>query len=77
MASNFYRAKDGPRYKLGHGLEIGFISMGILASFVLLTGYGVENKKRARKIDEGALDLYSPEELSEQGDKAVTFRYVY
>ncbi|KAE9982137.1 hypothetical protein BLS_006483 [Venturia inaequalis] len=24
MASNFYRARDSPRYVLGHGLEIGF-----------------------------------------------------
>jgi MFS family permease len=77
MASNFYRAKDGPRYKLGHSLELGFIGMGIVASLVLLAGYSSENRKRARKIDEGALDLYTPEELSEQGDKAITFRYVY
>lgn len=77
MASNFYRARDGPRYVLGHGLELGFIGGGLIACAVLLMGYTAQNRKRARKIDEGALDLYSPEELSEKGDRALTYRYVY
>ena len=77
MASNFYRAKDGPRYRLGHGLELGFVGMGILAALALLVGYTTENRKRARRIEQGALDSYTPQELSEQGDRAVTFRYVY
>ncbi|KAK4238961.1 major facilitator superfamily domain-containing protein [Achaetomium macrosporum] len=77
MASNFYRAKDAPRYRLGHGLELGFIGAGVIAALVLLAGYSAENRKRARRIDEGALDSYTPEELSDQGDKALTFRYVY
>ncbi|KAK4170903.1 major facilitator superfamily domain-containing protein [Triangularia setosa] len=77
MASNFYRAKDAPRYRLGHGLELGFIGAGIAASLILLVGYSTANKKRTRKIENGALTRYTPEELSEKGDKAVTFRYVY
>ncbi|KAL2024971.1 hypothetical protein VTK56DRAFT_3670 [Thermocarpiscus australiensis] len=77
MASNFYRAKDAPRYILGHGLELGFIGGGIIACLILLVGYSAENKKRASKIEEGALDSYTPELLSAKGDKAVTFRYVY
>lgn len=77
MASNFYRAKDAPRYQLGHALELGFIVGGIIASFVLLEGYSRANKSRERKVREGALDQYSQEELSEKGDRALTFRYVY
>ncbi|KAK0736553.1 major facilitator superfamily domain-containing protein [Apiosordaria backusii] len=77
MASNFYRAKDAPRYQLGHGLELGFIGAGIVASLTLLVGYSSANKRRERKIEEGALSQYTPEELSEKGDKAITFRYVY
>jgi len=77
MASNFYRARDGPRYILGHGLELGFIGAGLIACAILLVGYTAQNRKRAREIDEGALNLYSPEELSDKGDKAVTYRYVY
>ncbi|KAK4122992.1 MFS general substrate transporter [Parathielavia appendiculata] len=77
MASNFYRAKDAPQYKLGHGLELGFIGAGIIASLILLIGYSAQNKKRARKIQDGVLDSYTVEELSAKGDRAITFRYVY
>jgi hypothetical protein len=76
MASNFYRARDAPRYRLGHGLELGFIGAGVVASLVLVVGYTAENKKRARRMEEGALDSYTPQELSEMGDRAVTYRYV-
>ncbi|SPQ22972.1 a6b7797f-7c22-47a5-81fe-af5e241fd7b4 [Thermothielavioides terrestris] len=77
MASNFYRARDAPGYRLGHGLELGFIVAGIIASLTLLVGYHAENKKRARKIENGALDTCTPAELEDQGDRAITFRYVY
>jgi hypothetical protein len=76
MASNFYRARDAPRYTLGHGLELGFIGAGLVASLILIAGYTAQNRKRARLIDDGALASLTPEELSEKGDKAVTFRYV-
>ncbi|KAH6624132.1 major facilitator superfamily domain-containing protein [Chaetomium sp. MPI-SDFR-AT-0129] len=76
MASNFYRAKDKPRYILGHGLELGFIVGGIIASLILVVGYTAQNKKRAKQMDEGGLDAYTPQELSEKGDRALTYRYV-
>lgn len=76
MASNFYRAKDAPRYVLGHGLELGFIGGGIIASAILVLGYTSQNRKRAKRIEEGALDLYTTQELSEKGDRAITYRYV-
>ena len=77
MASNFYRARDAPNYRLGHGLELGFIGGGIIASLILVFGYSSANKRREREISEGALERITPEELSAQGDRAVTFRYVY
>ncbi|KAK3680912.1 major facilitator superfamily domain-containing protein [Podospora appendiculata] len=77
MASNFYRQKDSPRFILGHALEIAFITAGIIASVILLTGYASINKKRERKMREGGLDNYTQEELSRLGDKALTFRYMY
>ncbi|KAI1335590.1 major facilitator superfamily domain-containing protein [Xylariaceae sp. FL0016] len=77
MASNFYRQKDSPRYILGHALELGFICAGIIASFVLIAGYTSINKKRAQVMEEGGHARFTPEELSAQGDRAVTFRYVY
>ncbi|KAK4109231.1 MFS general substrate transporter [Canariomyces notabilis] len=77
MASNFYRARDAPHYKLGHGLELGFIGAGLIASFILLAGYSAANKKREKRMNEGAIDSYTSAELSAKGDKAITFRYVY
>ncbi|GAB1316860.1 hypothetical protein MFIFM68171_07070 [Madurella fahalii] len=77
MASNFYRARDSPRYILGHGLELGFIAAGIVASFILLGSYSMINKKRRRLVDDETSVKYTNEELSRKGDKAVTFRYMY
>ncbi|KAM5356487.1 hypothetical protein ACJ41O_003133 [Fusarium nematophilum] len=77
MAANFYRQKDGPRYILGHGLELGFIGAGIVAAFVLIFGYDRINKSRARKMAAGEHNQYTEEELSAQGDKALTWRYMH
>jgi hypothetical protein len=77
MASNFYRAKDSPRYKLGHALELGFISLGIIATLIELAGYRRINKNRERKMAEGGESQHTAEEMSGQGDKSVTFRYMY
>ena len=76
MASNFYREKDSPRYRLGHGLELGFITVGIVASLILVFGYTAINKKRDRKMADGVESQYTNEQLSEKGDKALTFRYM-
>lgn len=76
MASNFYRARDAPRYHLGHALELGFISVGIAAALIQLFAYAAINKKRARQLQNGR-DQLSQAELAAKGDKAVTFRYMY
>ncbi|KAL9097803.1 MAG: hypothetical protein Q9165_000129 [Trypethelium subeluteriae] len=74
-ASNFYRANDAPRYILGHGLEIGFTSLGILAAFVLVFNYRRINAKRAQQLANNEHNRFTPEELSTLGDRAITFRY--
>lgn len=76
MASNFYRAEDAPRYILGHGLELGFIVVGILAGLVLIFNYRRINRKRERQLAEGVHNGYTPEELTALGDRAITFRYM-
>jgi len=73
MASNFYRAADKPKYILGHSLEIGFVSVGLLAVVVLRMNYARINKKRDREGTEG-LSLSA---MSDMGDKAPTFRYMF
>jgi MFS family permease len=74
MASNFYRAQDKPKYLLGHGLEIGFVVMGLLAVIVLRVSYGEINRQRERDSDR--ISALSDEELSDLGDRAPTFRYM-
>ncbi|KAI2629898.1 MFS general substrate transporter [Hypoxylon sp. NC1633] len=76
IASNFYRQKDSPQYILGHGLELGFISGGIIAAFILVIAYATINKKRDRITQEGGESQYTAQELSMRGDKAITFRYM-
>jgi MFS family permease len=73
MASNFYRTQDEPKYLLGHGLEIGFVTLGLIAVTVLRVTYGKINEKRDREALGGA--KYSDSELSDMGDRAPTFRY--
>ncbi|KAI1858514.1 uncharacterized protein JN550_012561 [Neoarthrinium moseri] len=75
IASNMYRQKDSPRYILGHALELGFISAGIIAAFILVISYAAANKRRARIMQESG--DFSNEELAAKGDKAPTFRYMY
>ncbi|KAF1988899.1 MFS general substrate transporter [Aulographum hederae CBS 113979] len=76
MASNFYRQKDAPSYHLGHGLEIGFIVLGIVALLVLVVNYRRINAKRERQVADGLHNGYTPEEMSALGDRALTFRYI-
>ncbi|QGI85145.1 hypothetical protein CEK25_011874 [Fusarium fujikuroi] len=77
MASNFYRQKDGPRYILGHALELGFIGGGIIAALILIFSYSRINKSRDRRMAAGEHETISEEELSAKGDKAVTWRYMH
>ncbi|KKZ61720.1 hypothetical protein EMCG_03749 [[Emmonsia] crescens] len=73
MASNFYRTQDGPKYYLGHGLELGFAVFGLLAIIVLRLSYQRINKKREVQVVESN---YTPDELSKMGDRAPTFKYM-
>lgn len=76
MASNFYRQNDAPRYILGHGLELGFIVVGLAAAAVLVVNYRRINAKRERQLADGTFAGYTPEELSDMGDRAPTFKYI-
>ncbi|KAF5679516.1 hypothetical protein FCIRC_6129 [Fusarium circinatum] len=73
MASNFYRQKDGPRYILGHALELGFIGGSIIAALILIFSYSRINKSRDRRMAAGEHETISEEELSAKGDKALGF----
>ncbi|KAJ5980376.1 hypothetical protein N7481_007674 [Penicillium waksmanii] len=72
-ASNFYRAEDAPRYRLGHILVLVFAAIG-LATMVL---YYLICRRLNTKREAGADSVYqyTAEQLVELGDKAPSFRY--
>jgi len=72
FASNFYRAKDKPKFLLGHGLELGFVVMGMFAVLVLRFAYGRINAQREKS---GKAHGLTDAELSDLGDKSPSFRY--
>lgn len=69
-ASNFYRKTDAPRYRLGHGLVLGFVSLGLITTALYYFLCRRINAKRDLETIEA-----DPEEVYELGDKAPTFRY--
>ena len=73
MASNFYPEQDETKYLLGHGLEIMFCVMGLIAVVALRLSYERINWNR----DEMGVsaDEMRDAELSDLGDRAPTSRY--
>lgn len=69
-ASNFYRTQDAPRYRLGHGLVLGFVGLGLISTTSYYILCRITNSRRER----ACVDNYQ-EERFDLGDKAVTFRY--
>ncbi|KAF8836783.1 MFS general substrate transporter [Paxillus ammoniavirescens] len=72
-ASNIYRSQDVPRYLLGHGLEITFIGMGLIAVPVIVFIYKRINSRRDHE------ELVRREKGQDvdvgRGDRALSFRY--
>lgn len=75
FASNFYRSKDSPRFRLGHALELGFIIMGMIFMVIAITGYKMSNRKKQRDLNLGKYDGVDPAELIKMGDKSPYFEY--
>jgi len=48
VSSNVYRAKDKPWYRLGHGLVLMYIAIGIVSSVIYYFGVRAENARRER-----------------------------
>ncbi|KIM80617.1 hypothetical protein PILCRDRAFT_789396 [Piloderma croceum F 1598] len=80
IASNIYRTQDGPRYVLGHGLEMMFVGIGLIALPAAVLLYKRINAQRdviARlELETGDKKIYTSQELRDLGDKAPDFRYI-
>lgn len=75
FASNFYRSQDLPRYILGHALELGFISMGLIFMVIVVVGYLWSNKKKRADLASGKYDSFTEEDFLKMGDKSPHFMY--
>ncbi|KAI0658144.1 MFS general substrate transporter [Cubamyces menziesii] len=79
IACNIYRVQDAPRYLLGHLVEIGFVSMGLLLLPIVVVTYVRANARRdalQREAEEKGMKVdYTPEELRRMGSNAPDFRF--
>ncbi|KIK75615.1 hypothetical protein PAXRUDRAFT_835598 [Paxillus rubicundulus Ve08.2h10] len=69
VASNIFRTQDAPRFLLGHGLEIMFISIGLITIPITVLGY----KRMNAKIDREELTVENQE--GQTGNRVPGFRY--
>ncbi|KAF9225037.1 MFS general substrate transporter [Gyrodon lividus] len=78
IACNIFRTQDEPRYILGHGLEIMFLSIGIVTLPITVLVYREVNSRRCRAEVDGPTKVSSQEgkERTEFiGDRDPNFRY--
>ncbi|KAJ3518893.1 hypothetical protein NMY22_g13452 [Coprinellus aureogranulatus] len=80
IGSVIFRRRDAPRYLLGNGLQLMFITLSAISVGVAVVAYRSINMRRdeaqRRQAESGI--MISEEERQErrkQGDKAVDFRY--
>lgn len=73
-ASNFYHKTDAPRYRLGHGLVLGFAALGLIS----VSLYYIICRRINAKRGSGGQDqpTYTEQELIDMGDKAPNFKYI-
>ncbi|KAF8836664.1 MFS general substrate transporter [Paxillus ammoniavirescens] len=74
FASNIYRSQDAPRYLLGHGLEIMFIGIGLVAVQITVLVYKRINSQRDH---EELVRREKGQDVDDvgRGDRALSFRY--
>ncbi|KAJ9157860.1 Major facilitator superfamily transporter [Pleurostoma richardsiae] len=77
FSSFLYRTQDAPRYRLGHGVTLGFVfwsgCMFLMTALLLRR----ENKKRNRGERDHVLVGKTPEEVARLGDYHPEYRYLY
>lgn len=72
FTSNFYKPNN---FTMGHGLELGFATVGFISCLILVAGYKTINVKRQKELVNGKYDEVSDEEIFKMGDKSPYFRY--
>lgn len=80
IGSNIYLAREKPHYRLGYGISLLFLGLGIIAAAAMVVILKIINKKRKRYVDEnggpdGVVDKHGEMTLTEMGDKSPLFKY--
>ncbi|KAF2854796.1 MFS nicotinic acid transporter-like protein Tna1 [Plenodomus tracheiphilus IPT5] len=76
VSSNIYRGKDKPRFFLGHGIVLAYLTLFLLGgSVVTRTLLARENKKRRSGSRDVWVEGKSEQEIVEMGDKKPDFLY--
>jgi MFS family permease len=77
VSSNIYRTRDKPRFFLGHGVVLAYMTIFLLGGSVVTRAMLVrENKKRARGERDVWVEGKSESEIAEMGDQRPDFRYM-
>ncbi|CAN9261259.1 unnamed protein product [Alternaria alternata] len=76
VSSNIYRSRDKPRYFLGHGVVLAYLTLWLLGgSIVTRFLLAWENKKRRQGARDVWIEGKSEKEIEEMGDKRPDFLY--
>ncbi|KAF1814395.1 MFS nicotinic acid transporter-like protein Tna1 [Eremomyces bilateralis CBS 781.70] len=77
VASNIYKAQDGPRFIVGHSVVLAYIVVFLFGgSVVTAVSLTTENKKRRNGQRDHWVEGKSPDEVEQRGDKRPDFIYV-
>lgn len=76
ISSNIYRSQDSPLYKLGHGLEMMFALIAIIAALFLVCLYTWRNRRKVKDLQAGKYANYTPEDFSQLVDADPHFTYM-
>lgn len=77
VSSNIYRGKDKPRYFLGHGVVLAYLTLFLfIGSIVTRFLLARENKKRREGLRNHWIEGKNQEQIDELGDKVPDFEYV-
>ncbi|KAF1971395.1 MFS nicotinic acid transporter-like protein Tna1 [Bimuria novae-zelandiae CBS 107.79] len=77
VSSNIYRAKDAPRFFVGHGVVLAYMALWLFGGSVMTRFLlARENKKRARGERDGWAEGKSEDQVHEMGDMRPDFMYM-
>ncbi|ORY55160.1 MFS general substrate transporter [Leucosporidium creatinivorum] len=80
-SSNVYRSVDSPRYLVGHGVQIGFVVLGLITAplyhFLLKRANAAKERELAfqASLPDHEKRVYTVQELRDLGDEAPEFVY--